>query len=826
MEEKKKKNKLKDKDQTVIYKPVKKKGKKKKHPKLKLFLKILLITFLLLLVIGCGILVAILYRCIWGDWAIEEKDLTISYQNSTLYDINGDEIASLNGDENREIIGKDEMSQYLFDAFISIEDERFEEHSGVDWKRTLGAIFTFAVNKGESSYGGSTITQQLVKNLTGEDDNTAFAGALRKIKEIVRAYQVEEILSKDEILELYLNLIPLGGGGKNIYGVQTAARYYFNKEAKDLTLVESAYLAGITNAPSTYNPFGETDRTERIKKRVTDVLWKMHELGRISDEEYQNALTEVENGIKFEQGNVTQNNNLTYHGEAAVKEILQDLMEENNWSEDEAKSHLYGDGYQIYTTYDPDVQEAVDKQYVKNYSNWTTKYKTVTRTNSDGSTYTEEVRLESAMAVIDHTKGYVVAGSGGFGEKTTAWGLNRLTGVRHNPGSSIKPLAVIGPSLQEGLITAATVVNDEKVTYGSYTPRNYDSSYLGLMNIRWILRVSRNIPEVKMLKDLTVSKSLQYLEKLGFDTSTEQNDGLALALGGMSQGPTVVELAGAYATIANYGEYIEPTFYIKVTDVDGNEILGDHQEKTRVFSEQNAWILMSLLQEPIGTGLTGTSGATGTAAKVKNQATAGKTGTTNNRTATAFAGFTPYYTAAIFRAYDIETDGNAGASTNSAKMFGTIMSDIHSGLESKDFEQPSGITTATVCSKSGLLASETCKNAGYAYTEYFVEGTVPKETCASHTSVKICNKTGKLASDNCTDVKNEVFTKKEDIPTETCSECKPATTTNTINSNIINSNTTTKSNTNTVTNTNTNTVTNKSTGGNTNTDTKTTNTVQ
>ena len=397
MEDKNKKNKKEenvDTEQTVIYKPVKKKRKKKKHPKLRLFLKIMFITILLMMVIVGGILAAILYRCMWGDWAIDEKDLAINYQNSTLYDINGEVIANLsNTAENRVIISKDEMSPYIFKAFISIEDERFEQHNGVDWKRTAGALFTFATHKGESSYGGSTITQQLVKNLTGEDEDSAFEGALRKIKEIVRAYQVEQILSKDQILELYVNLIPLGGGGKNLYGVQTASKYYFDKDAKDLTLVEAAYLAGITNAPSTYNPFGETDRTARINKRVTNVLWKMHELGKIDDSEYQAALAEVEAGIKFTQGSVTQNNSLTYHAEAAIKEILQDLMEENGWDEEIAKIHLYGSGYQIYTTYDPNVQKSIEEQYVDNASKWTSKYKTVTRKNADGTETKEELIL-------------------------------------------------------------------------------------------------------------------------------------------------------------------------------------------------------------------------------------------------------------------------------------------------------------------------------------------------------------------------------------------------------------------------------------------------
>lgn len=242
-----------------------------------------------------GILGAIVYRCVFGDWAISEEDLTIKFENTTMLDKDGNVVAVLTGDENREIISKEEMSHYFFDAFISIEDERFEDHHGVDWKRTLGAFVTFATNSGESSFGGSTLTQQVVKNLTAEDSNSGIEGAMRKIKEIVRAYEVENILSKDQILELYLNLVSFGGGANNIYGVQTASLYYFNKNAKDASLVEAAYIAGITNAPNRYNPFDEkVDRTENINNRVKTVLKKMKELGRINEEEYNNALSEVE----------------------------------------------------------------------------------------------------------------------------------------------------------------------------------------------------------------------------------------------------------------------------------------------------------------------------------------------------------------------------------------------------------------------------------------------------------------------------------------------------------------------------------------------------
>ncbi len=731
------------------------------------------------------------------------------------------------------------MSAYLSKAFISIEDERFEEHHGVDWKRTMGAIFKFATNGGESSYGGSTLTQQIVKNLTNERDDSGIAGALRKIKEITRAYQVEEILSKDQVMELYLNLIPLGGGGKNICGVQMAARYYFNKDAKDVSIVEAAYIAGITHAPNTYNPFGETDRTERINKRVKTVLRKMNELGKITDEEYNTSLSEVEAGIHFEQGTVSQNNSLTYHAEAAVKEILEDFMQENGWTEDEAKLHLYGDGYQIYTTYDPEIQKAVDNQYVNNSSKWTSKYKKVTRKNPDGTERTEEVRIESAMVIIEPSTGYVVAGSSGFGEKTTAWGKNRMTFEKHSPGSSIKPIAVIGPSLQEGLINAATVVDDTPITIGSYSPHNDTRGYFGLMNIRYILRVSRNIPEVKMMQKLTVKKSLEYLEKFGLDTSTEQNDGLSLALGGMSYGPTVLQMAGAYATIANGGTYIEPSFYSKVTDSEGNTIIESHQETHRVLSEQNAWLLQSLLKEPTGTGLTGASGATGTGARVSGQDTAGKTGTTNDSKAVWFCGFTPYYAAAVWKGYDVEGDGAAGRSGEAARLWGAVMNEIHKGLEKATFKQPDGFKTAVVCSKSGKLVTEACKNdpsGSKAYTEYFVKGSEPKEACDCHVTAKVCKITGKVATDNCKEVIDKVFITRPDegsawksasdaqymLPTETCDTCagkveEPENNTNTV----------TNPNENTTTNTTTNSVTNQTTNNTTQTNTsKPTNTTK
>ncbi len=602
------------KDETVMYKPVKpykekqaedkkNKKRKKKHPKLRKVIKILIIMFILLCVIGAGVVGALAYRCIWGDWAISREDLEIAFENSKFYDKEGNVIAVLSGEENREIISKDQMSPYLFKAFISIEDERFESHHGVDWKRTLGATFTFLTHSGESSYGGSTITQQLVKNFTDEKDDSGIDGALRKVKEIFRAYEVENILSKDQVLELYLNLIPLGGGSNFIYGVQTAARYYFNKNASDLDVVECAYLAGITSAPERYNPFRESTDKEEINKKVRTVLKKMYELGKITEEEYNAGIQEVDAGIKFEKGEVSQNTKLSYYLEEARDQIVEDLMEANNWSAEQAKTHLYGDGYNIYTNLDQNVQKEVDAQFVDNAKNWYV----VTPKN---------VQRQGAMVVIDNETGYVVAASGGLGEKTVSEGTNRINIKSHNPGSCIKPIAIVGPSMEEGKITLGSVIDDVPLSLGDYKPVNWylNNGFYGYMPLRRVIEKSANLPEITILKMIGVPTSLSYLEKMGVDITDEENDGLALALGGMTHGLTAVEMAGCYATIENGGVYRTPLFYTKITDKDGNTVYEAKQEETRVFSEQNAWLLTDLLKQPIY----GSEG-TGTAAAISGQ---------------------------------------------------------------------------------------------------------------------------------------------------------------------------------------------------------------
>ncbi len=867
MSTKKKKDKEKDQETKVVKKvdssekkeeTKKNKGskKRKKHPKLRMFFKIIFIIFILLFVIGAGIGAALVYRCIWGDWAITEKELDIQFQNSKMYDKNGNVIAVLTGEENREIISKDQMSEYLPKAFIAIEDRRFESHHGVDWKMTLGAFTSFLTHAGESSYGGSTLTQQVVKNLTQENECSGIDGALRKVKEIVRAYEVENILSKDQIVELYMNLIPLGGGGKNIYGVQTASRYYFDKNASELSLVESAYIAGITHAPNRYNPFGENnDNTETIKERVKKVLGNMKELGSITEEEYNNAIAEVEAGINFKQGEVSQNNKLTYYLEEARTQILNDLMEENGWSLDIARLHLYGEGYNIYTAFDPEVQAQVDAQFVDNAKKW---YVVVKRKNSEGQLV--DVQRQGAMVVIDNETGYIVAGSGGLGEKTTADGTNRMNIKGHNPGSCIKPIAVVGPSLNEGLITLGSTIDDTPVSYGSYNPNNWymNGGYYGFMTMRYIIEKSSNVPEVKMLHNLGLTKSLEYLANMGVDVTGEEDDGLALALGGMAHGLTAIEMATCYATIQNGGVYRTPLLYTKITNQDGETIYEPKQETRQVFTEQNAWLLTDLLKQPIY-GAEGTGGK----AAISGQQVRGKTGTTNNDSAAWFCGFTKYYTASVWLGFDREADGNAGGNADSGicgSLFRAVMTPVHAGKPSADWPKPAGIVSATVCSVSGLLPGENCEHdprGSRLRTEYFASGTVPTKTCDLHVTATVCKVSGKLATENCKETETGVFITRHDAttntgwkkavdakymaPTEECTDCvggavkepeppreepvtpqTPSDNNTATGNNTVGGNNTNQGNTNTNTSTNTpntnhsNTNTNQS-GGNTNT---------
>ena len=728
-------------------------GKPKKHPKLMLAIKIIVISIILLCIIGAGVIAGVFFGVFGNDLKITADALNIKTENSVLIDLNGNEVATLNGEENREVILLSEMGEYLPKAFVAIEDKRFYEHSGVDIARTLGAVTKFVT--GDSSYGGSTITQQLIKNATGDNDRDW----KRKVREIAKAFQIEREMSKQQILESYLNTIPLGGGGKNVYGVKVAANYYFDKEPADLTLAQSSYIAGINHSPNVYNPFKKTPNTEKINNRTKVVLKEMLEQGKINKEEHDAAVAEVDGGLAFKEGNITSYNTLTQNEEAAVNQVAREYAKEYDLEFEVAKQKIQSSGYKIYITENKDIQAIVDDAY-ENSKDWI-KTKNVTVKDNEGNNTKKKVQIQSGMAIIDHKTGYVVAIRGVLGEKTP-WGTNRAIEAGHQPGSSIKPIAVIAPSIQEGIITAATAVDDSPVRYGSYAPRNSGGGFTGLMNIRSILRVSRNIPEVKMMQKLTPAKSMEYLKSFGVSTISKGDEGLALALGGVGKGISPLEMAGAYSTIANDGVYIEPTFYIKVEDQNGKVIMEKKQETHRVLSEQNAWLVKSLLTEPTGTGLTGAEGATGTRARVTGMQTCGKTGTTDDSTYTWFCGFTPYYSASMYFGYDDAniSKNSAPGSGTVASRWGIIMNKIHKGLDSASFSKPNGIGTARVCRDSGMLATAECEadpRGSRAYGEYFAKGTAPSKTCTTHVKLKICKETGKLANEFCKDTEEKVF---------------------------------------------------------------------
>lgn len=755
--------------QTYQVKGKNKKNKKRKHPKLRKVIKVffIIVLILFLLIIAAGGYAAYQIYNIAKDAKLSKNDLAIKYENSVVKDMQGNTLGVLNGSENRESIPLSEMSEYLPKAFISIEDERFYEHNGVDIKRTLGATYTYIINKGSSSFGGSTITQQLVKNLTQEKEDTW----QRKVREMARAYYVEQEMSKEEILELYLNLIFLGD---TVYGAQKGSNYYFSKDAKDLSLAECAFLAGINHSPNSYNPFVENNEEvlETIKTRTKTVLQKMYELGNINtEEEYIEALNEVDQGLKFEQGASPQTV-FSYHTDAAINQIIGELQELHDWTYEQAKLYLFSGGFTIYTTQDPTMQENMQNEFNQE------KYRTTAYDQYGNLQYSQ-----AAMVLIDHKTGYVTAICSGFDEKTDAFGFNRATQATKQTGSSMKPIAVLAPAIDRGIITAATVFDDNPTSFanGTYNPKNYGYSYRGLITVREAIAYSQNIPMVKAMCLLTPSESIKFLKSVGITSLDEENDNvLSLALGGLTYGVTPLEMAGAYAAIANDGLYIEPTFYTKVVDSQGNIVLEANQTKTQVMSKEAAYVVKEILTQPVKTG-------TSTNCTVEGMSVGAKTGTTNNDYDRWFCGFTPYYTATVWYGYDNNATVRGWATNPAGQIWTGVMRAVHNGLESKTFYEtkPENVVEVEVCKKSGFLATSYCRRYGTAYTEYFVSGTEPVQSCPYHSYAKICTESGLLANENCPSTRSvrgrgeyvgsselwqtrSSYYKPRNIPTEVC----------------------------------------------------------
>lgn len=735
-------------DENVSMKPVKNKKEKKnkfskRHPVISLIFKIILVLVILLTIVAAGIVVGMIY-CGWGDdFEIKKEELVISESNSVVLDNDGNVVAELSGGENRKIITLSDMAEYLPKAYVAIEDERFYEHKGVDLKRTGAAIFTFITHAGSSSYGGSSITQQLVKNITKEDEDTGIEGITRKIKEWAKAYQIEKMLSKDQILELYLNIIFVGG--KNS-GVEVGARYYFNKSASELDLVECAFLAGINKGPNLYNPYGEKgyneneEKKEKINKRTKVVIQKMFDLGYITQEEKDEAFEKINNGIVFTKG-MDNSSIYSYHTDATIAKVIDDVAESKNISKALATTYVYSSGLTIYSTQNTELQNQMNEVMLDNGEKYMKDSKKGTDENGN------QITSQAAMTIIDNETGYVVGLIGGLGEKTASRGLNRATQSPRQTGSSIKPLTSLVPGINEGYITPATIYNDCATEFpGNYNPKDYNA-FKGLVTIRSATMSSQNIPFIKVVSELSPEKAKDYLKRMGVTTINDEKDGLAsLAIGGFTNGITTLEMAAAYETIENNGVYRTPLLYTKVTDLNGNVILQPEQKSEEVFSVQTAYVIKDILKSVVQSG-------TATYCKISGMDVAAKTGSTNNYYDKWLCGFTNYFTASTWFGYD-ENEEIKGETNWAGQIWSAVMKKVHDGLDGSRFDRPDGIVSATICKDSGKRATEKCSNT---YSEIFVEGTVPDWCDAHANSAQICDDTGLLANEYCPHVSTQYF---------------------------------------------------------------------
>ncbi len=643
--------------------------------------------------------------------SIADLTNTEEVQTSFVYDSEGNVIAKLTGNENVDRIYvsiSDVKNTYIDEAITSIEDERFYEHSGIDIRRIGSAVLSAVANGGTATYGGSTITQQTVKLITGDDEHSTS----RKVQEWFSAMSLEQDLSKDEIMELYINLAPMGN---NYVGIQAAAQNYFGKNAAELNLTECAFLAGLPKSPSYYNPRRESGRRNALR-RMRIVLSKMHELGKITDEEYEEALNTE---LVFKTREARSSNDInSYFAEYAIKEAVNDLAEARGISKALATTIIYNRGYHIYTTLEPDVQAVVDEAFMN---------RDLFQTDPSALADLPE-KPQAGMVVMNVKTGAIAAMQGGYGTKTVNLGLNRATDAYRSPGSSIKPILDYAPALDLQIITPSMIYTDQEShldpsNEGKVWPLNADRSYAGPMTIRRAITQSKNTIAVQVWNDVGGDTALWYLSREGIDR-LEEGSYPAQAIGALTTGVSPLEMCGAYNTLAASGTYTEPHAYTEVRDNDGNVVLTCHPKSYKVFTDETSFLISDMLEDVITDGT-----ASGHAAIVTNSngeyiGTAGKTGTTDDNLDKWFCGYTPYYSAAVWYGYDNrlrQTVIPSGDRNNAIRIWYYVMSRIHGDCPSVGFPKPDTIIQVQVCS-SGYYANEWCVQEGTVYTDYFIAG--------------------------------------------------------------------------------------------------------
>lgn len=769
-----------------------------------IFCKTLLICFFAVVIIGTCAGIGVLKGIIDSAPDIDSIDATPSGSLSVVLDTDGNQTAKLVASgSNRSEISIDQMPEDLQHAFVAIEDERFYEHNGIDLTGIVRAGVKVITSGGDFSQGASTITQQLLKNNVFTDWTSESSKAeklQRKLQEQYLAIQLEKKESKEWILENYLNTINLG---QNTLGVEAASLRYFNKHASELTLSECAVIAGITKNPSKYNPISNPDENAKRRKLVLNAMKKQ---GYITQDEYDEALADnVYDRIQIVNAATEETSSVnSYFVDELTEQVIQDLIDELGYTETQAYKTLYNGGLTIYSTQDSALQQIADEEVnnidnysgspeysfsyrltikkadgtIENYSEQTMlnyyretnssydidfssqedaqaaidQYKADIMAEGDtivenGESVTFTIQPQASLTLIDQATGEVKAIVGGRGDKTASRTLNRATDTTRQPGSTFKILASYAPALDTGAKTLASVQDDAPYSYANGTAvHNYDDAYRGFTTLREAITNSINVVTVKTLTDIGTDVGYNYLLNFGFTTLVPEDNNQALALGGITNGVTNLELTAAYATIANGGTYTEPRFYTKILDKDGNVLIDNTPQTHTVLKDSTAWLLTSAMEDVVTSG-------TGTVANFGTMPIAGKTGTTTKNRDALFAGFTPYYTCVVWGGYD---DNAALSSTLYPKLiWKAVMSRVHENLEYKDFTMPSDITSATVCKKSGKLAVEgLCDSdprGSMVETEYFATGTVPTEVCDHHVSATICTSSGLLAGPYCPD---------------------------------------------------------------------------
>ena len=725
-------------------------------------LKILLAFVIFFGTVCIGLLAGVTVGCIITTEPLAEEDLYSNEYVTKLYDTDGNVMLQLTGDSatNSEWVDIENIPKNLQNAFIAIEDERFLTHNGVDIKRTASAVLGFV--GGSDAHGGSTITQQVVKNITGDDSRSV----PRKIREQWRALQLEQELEKDEIIELYLNIIYFAN---NSYGVQVAADTYFDKDVSELTLAECAFLAGIPNSPAKYNPATTNGRKNAFNRQIT-ILDAMLDQNLITQEEYIEA---IQTPLVFsldEEDDETEktdtSNVYSYFEDAVINSVRSDLME-LGYTKTQANNLIYNSGIEIYTTQNTAIQEIVDEVYCnQDYFKMN-----IERDPEDCS--------QSAITVIDHSTGRIVAMYGGYGEKTQSLTYNRATDIKRQPGSSIKPILVYAPLIDQGILTAGTAM-DEMPAYldnqnpDRLWPSNWDNSYHGLINARYALMLSYNVPAATWFKN-NIDTCLEYLKKSGIDRTDEAY--VSTALGGLNQGVSPTDVAAAYNVIANGGVYYEPIVYTKVYDRDGNLLLDNStSEGTIVYQDTTTSSIVTSMLESVASDSRSMANyvqlysADGTFIP-----TAAKTGSTNDLKDYWLAGFTSYYTAVVWYGYDNSTPMNESVEGSAARvLWKAVMSRIHANLEVKDFPVNEDIVEVEICTSTGLRATSACKSDARAehwvYNEVYKAGTEPSSYCNVHTQTYVClvgkDQHGKyyLATDSCTNTQLITGTLRSSLP--------------------------------------------------------------